>query len=58
MGTQKTATAAPDHTLTRQALRGGALIDAHGREIPITESMIQRACRELEQYYQPRRKHA
>lgn len=27
---------------------GGAIIDAQGREIPITENMIQRACRELE----------
>ena len=27
---------------------GGAIIDEQGQEIPITESMIQRACRELE----------
>lgn len=27
---------------------GGAIIDDQGREIPITETMIQRACRELE----------
>ncbi|MDP3814253.1 PA1571 family protein [Pseudomonas sp.] len=27
---------------------GGFLIDAQGREVPITESMIQRACSELE----------
>jgi len=27
---------------------GGSIIDAQGREIPITEDMIQRACRELE----------
>lgn len=26
----------------------GAIIDAEGREIAITEQMIQRACRELE----------
>ncbi|WP_271408307.1 PA1571 family protein [Pseudomonas sp. Q1-7] len=26
---------------------GGAIIDADGREIPITETMIQRACQEL-----------
>ncbi|BAN49540.1 PA1571 family protein [Metapseudomonas resinovorans] len=26
---------------------GGAIIDAQGREIPITENMIQRACQEL-----------
>ncbi|WP_171011800.1 PA1571 family protein [Pseudomonas sp. 2FE] len=27
---------------------GGAIIDAQGREIPITEHMIQRACNELD----------
>lgn len=27
----------------------GAIIDEQGREIPITEQMIQHACRELEQ---------
>ena len=27
---------------------GGAIIDAKGREIPITEGMIQQACEELE----------
>lgn len=26
----------------------GSIIDAQGREIPITEQMIQQACRELE----------
>lgn len=31
---------------------GGALIDADGREIPITEQMIQQACRALEQAWQ------
>jgi hypothetical protein len=35
---------------------GGAIIDAEGREIPITEQMIQQACRELDQAWQtPRR---
>lgn len=28
---------------------GGALIDAQGQEVPITEDMVQQACRELEQ---------
>ncbi|MBU1330421.1 MAG: hypothetical protein KJ884_02125 [Gammaproteobacteria bacterium] len=28
---------------------GGAIIDEQGREIPITEDMVQRACSELEQ---------
>jgi len=28
---------------------GGAIIDEQGQEVPITENMIQRACRELEQ---------
>jgi hypothetical protein len=27
---------------------GGSIIDAKGREIPITEDMVQGACRELE----------
>ncbi|MDM8349848.1 hypothetical protein P8H27_13225 [Pseudomonas sp. sp1636] len=27
---------------------GGAIVDEQGQEIPITEDMIQRACRELE----------
>ena len=33
---------------------GGAIIDAEGREIPITEQMILQACRELEQSLQQR----
>jgi hypothetical protein len=28
---------------------GGALIDAQGREIPITEGMVQQACEQLEE---------
>lgn len=35
---------------------GGAIIDAQGREIPITEQMIQQACRELDQTWQPARR--
>ena len=31
---------------------GGAIIDAEGREIPITEQMIQQACRELDKAWQ------
>jgi len=27
---------------------GGSIIDAQGREVPITEDMVQNACRELE----------
>lgn len=27
---------------------GGAIIDEQGREIPITEQMIQKACKELD----------
>ena len=35
---------------------GGSIIDAHGREVPITEDMIQRACQELDKTCeQPRR---
>jgi hypothetical protein len=39
---QRVATLKPQQTV------GGAIIDAQGREVPITEGMIQRACRELE----------
>lgn len=39
---QRVATLKPQQTV------GGAFIDARGREVPITEGMIQRACRELE----------
>ncbi|WP_263139522.1 PA1571 family protein [Pseudomonas sp. RIT-PI-AD] len=37
---------------------GGAIIDAEGREIPITETMIQRACRELEKTFVSTRRQA
>nr|WP_314482979.1 PA1571 family protein [uncultured Pseudomonas sp.] len=37
----------PRHAPSPQA--GGALIDAQGREVPITEQMIQQACEALEQ---------
>lgn len=30
---------------------GGAILDAQGREIPITEQMIQRACSELQKQW-------
>ena len=29
---------------------GGAIIDEQGREVPITENMVQVACRELEEH--------
>ena len=35
-------------TQPQQSL-GCAIIDAQGREVPITEDMIQEACRELDQ---------
>ncbi|CDF84331.1 hypothetical protein PKB_2984 [Pseudomonas knackmussii B13] len=38
----------PDQPRPPQQPVGGSIIDAQGREIPITEDMIQRACRELE----------
>ncbi|MCY1424379.1 hypothetical protein D3C76_1051750 [compost metagenome] len=37
---------------------GGAIIDAQGREIPITETMIQRACQELHKQLAPELKQA
>ncbi len=44
---------------TAQKLRHlqlGAIIDAQGREIPITEQMILQACRQLEQDAKPFRR--
>lgn len=44
---------------SRREFNGAALVDEQGREIPITEAMILRACRELEQawhYPAPARK--
>lgn len=37
------------HDTPLQQVAAGAIIDAQGREIPITEQMIQRACRELDE---------
>ncbi|MFC4862889.1 hypothetical protein SA496_16695 [Pseudomonas sp. JS3066] len=37
---------------------GGAIIDAEGREIPITEIMIQRACQELHKQLASERRQA
>ena len=51
MNLPTTSTATSRTTLTRQAMFGGAIIDAQGREIAITESMIQRACHELAKIY-------
>ena len=44
---------------SRREFNGAALVDEQGREIPITEATILRACRELEQawhYPTPARK--
>lgn len=44
---------------TAQKLRHmhlGAIIDAQGREIPITEQMILQACRQLEKQNKPLRR--
>jgi hypothetical protein len=43
----------PSETLPVQRVQphqavGGSIIDAQGREVPITEDMVQQACRELE----------
>lgn len=35
---------------------GGSIIDAQGREVPITEDMIQRACQELDKTCEPPRR--
>ena len=45
--TEMTVQNTSQHTTSDHAQRlGGALIDEKGREIPITEAMIQKACRE------------
>ncbi|MGE6792880.1 hypothetical protein SAMN05216206_2123 [Pseudomonas guineae] len=36
---------------------GGSVIDETGREVPITEDMIQQACNALEKAQQPAAKH-
>lgn len=36
------------HSVQQHTFNGAALIDAQGREIPITEQMIQQACERLE----------
>ena len=43
--TQRNIEVKPNHP---QQPVGGSIIDAQGREVPITESMIQTACQELE----------
>lgn len=47
------------HPHTAEKLRHmhlGAIIDAQGREIPITEQMILQACRQLERDAKPYRR--
>lgn len=41
-------TSTPPQRPTQPAPAIGSVIDAQGREIPITEQMIQEACRELD----------
>ncbi|MFP1682889.1 PA1571 family protein [Alloalcanivorax sp. C16-1] len=44
---------------SRREFNGAAVVDEQGREIPITDAMILRACKELEQawhYPTPARK--
>ncbi len=38
----------PQQRPTQPVPACGSIIDAQGREVPITEQMIQEACRELE----------
>lgn len=47
MSLQHSSTTAPQRP-HHSAPVCGSIIDAQGREIPITEQMIQQACRELE----------
>ncbi|WP_017939299.1 PA1571 family protein [Zestomonas thermotolerans] len=46
---KRTASSGPDAASRPQDKdTGGAIIDAQGREIPITEQMVRRACRKLD----------
>ncbi|MNJ78397.1 hypothetical protein D3C77_761420 [compost metagenome] len=49
MNPQASTSQRPDLALDLQATAFGAIIDESGREVPITESMIQQACRELDE---------
>lgn len=44
--------ALPANTLQGNPFQGAALLDEHGREIPITEEMIVQACDELLKLWQ------
>lgn len=46
MSLQNSGTSQPASTHAHPAC--GSIIDAQGREIPITEQMIQKACQDLE----------
>lgn len=51
MNTQKQTPASTTTPQPAQQPVGGAIIDAQGREIPITEHMIQQACNELDRQF-------
>lgn len=42
---------APQQQKQQADFHGAALIDAAGREVPITEAMVQRACQYLENHW-------
>ena len=39
------------HSSHADVFHGGAIIDSHGREVPITEAMIREACERLEGHW-------
>ncbi|WP_275544912.1 MULTISPECIES: PA1571 family protein [unclassified Pseudomonas] len=49
MSLQNNAQHHPATTQQRQQPVGGFIIDGQGREVPITEDMIQQACNALEE---------
>ncbi|WP_296284323.1 PA1571 family protein [Pseudomonas sp.] len=53
--TQREPTPRPNPRQPQQPV-GGSIIDAQGREVPITEDMIQRACQELDKTCEPTRR--
>lgn len=48
MGLNSQSETLPVKRIHAQEPVGGSIIDGQGREVPITEAMVQDACRELE----------
>jgi hypothetical protein len=51
MNSPKQSSEHPNDQAEAQQPVGGAIIDAEGHEVPITEGMIQQACEELDKEF-------